>query len=476
MSATRCASGSRKMCPRRPSSTPSARWGTASGHNGAPQRSADGTAAAPSSVRARTRSARRDRARFAGGSTAQPSRRRGRGLRWLTIPASTTGGIGGHNRRLRGPSRSQDRRRLLCHALSRDRCRRRLKSHGCSPPLPRVTRSPSSAFMGRPAPSSMAWCCASFAAHDLAADVMEDAYLQIWRSAGEFDPAQSAPLAWMVAVARRLAIDVARRPQPATGDGEPEVIDDNEGPSTVPRHQLTDDLKRLLTCIGRLEPDRQRMLLLAYFGAFSREQLAVKLDMPVDLLRASLRRSLARSRAMSGLMSEVDHTDALAAEYVLGTLDFDEREQARALLGSDAAFAAKVAHLGAPARRIASDGGAGGARCRDLGAHQVQDAGRPGQIGRPPSGGAYPGARASRHPDRGAKSGCHRGHHFGDRRGPDLGGGGGTCSAGARSTGIGGDRSSRLGGDRSARYGVRAARQHPSPPRPQCRRRRRRFQ
>ena len=43
-------------------------------------------------------------------------------------------------------------------------------------------------------------------------------------------------------------------------------------------------------------------------------------------------------------MSEVDHTDALAAEYVLGTLDSDEREQARALLGSDAAFAAKVTH------------------------------------------------------------------------------------------------------------------------------------
>ena len=35
------------------------------------------------------------------------------------------------------------------------------------------------------------------------------------------------------------------------------------------------------------------MLLLAYFGAFSREQLSMKLDMPVHLLRASLRRSLA---------------------------------------------------------------------------------------------------------------------------------------------------------------------------------------
>ena len=58
------------------------------------------------------------------------------------------------------------------------------------------------------------------------------------------------------------------------------------------RREMTEELKRLLTCIGRLEPDRQRMVLLAYYGAFSREQLAVKLDTPANLLKASLRRSL----------------------------------------------------------------------------------------------------------------------------------------------------------------------------------------
>ena len=41
-------------------------------------------------------------------------------------------------------------------------------------------------------------------------------------------------------------------------------------------------------------------------------------------------------------MSDLDYTDALAAEYVLGTLDFDERTQARTLLDADQAFAAKV--------------------------------------------------------------------------------------------------------------------------------------
>src|SRR6185295_15306969 len=125
-----------------------------------------------------------------------------------------------------------------------------------------------------------------------AADVMEDAYLQIWSRAGEYDPAQQTPIAWMVAIARSKAIDVARQPREGSGDGEPEVIEEDEGPGAVPRHAMTNELRKLLTCIGRLEPDRQRMLLLAYYGAFSREQLALKLDTPADLLKLSLRRSL----------------------------------------------------------------------------------------------------------------------------------------------------------------------------------------
>ena len=45
---------------------------------------------------------------------------------------------------------------------------------------------------------------------------------------------------------------------------------------------------------------------------------------------------------MSEMTGDPGHNDALAAEYVLGTLDFDERGQAQALLGIDENFAAKV--------------------------------------------------------------------------------------------------------------------------------------
>jgi RNA polymerase sigma-70 factor (ECF subfamily) len=127
--------------------------------------------------------------------------------------------------------------------------------------------------------------------HDLAADVMEETYLQVWRSAGEFDPAISNPVAWMVAIARRRAVDLARRPNANPYDSDP-TLAEAESPGVLQRREMPEELKRLLTCIGRLEPDRQRMLLLAYYGAFSREQLAAKLDMPANLLKASLRRSL----------------------------------------------------------------------------------------------------------------------------------------------------------------------------------------
>ncbi|HEY7301339.1 MAG TPA: sigma-70 family RNA polymerase sigma factor [Xanthobacteraceae bacterium] len=127
--------------------------------------------------------------------------------------------------------------------------------------------------------------------HDAAADVLEDAYRQIWEKAGSYRATLESPIVWMLAIARRLAIEASRRPSAAAGDAEPEIAD-AERPGPLPRREMTEDLKRLLTCIGRLEPERQRMVLLAYYGAFTREQLAEKLDTPSEQLRTSLQRSL----------------------------------------------------------------------------------------------------------------------------------------------------------------------------------------
>ena len=150
-----------------------------------------------------------------------------------------------------------------------------------------------------------------------------------------------------------------------------------EEPRPLARREMTEELKRLLACLGRLEEDRRRMVLLAYYSGWSREQLAGKFDTPANTLKTWLRRSLIEIRAVPRGHDIDEDTDALAAEYVLGTLDADERAQADVLLAS-IRLSRHGARVGAPARRAQRAGRAGRAGRADLGAHQGQDRGRAG--------------------------------------------------------------------------------------------------
>src|SRR5262245_23091073 len=59
---------------------------------------------------------------------------------------------------------------------------------------------------------------------DLAEEVMQEAYLKIWRSAGQFDPALASPITWMATIARNRAIDLVRKRVEASIEVEPEAM------------------------------------------------------------------------------------------------------------------------------------------------------------------------------------------------------------------------------------------------------------
>jgi RNA polymerase sigma-70 factor (ECF subfamily) len=136
---------------------------------------------------------------------------------------------------------------------------------------------------------------------DLADEVMQEAYLRIWGSAGSFDPARASPITWMVAIARNRAIDLVRRRTEISLEEEPAAMDvAAEIPNPLAARELSEDLKRLMQCIGALDGDRKEMVLLAYYNGFSREQLAAKFDKPANTIKTWLRRSLIEIRACLG--------------------------------------------------------------------------------------------------------------------------------------------------------------------------------
>jgi RNA polymerase sigma-70 factor, ECF subfamily len=136
---------------------------------------------------------------------------------------------------------------------------------------------------------------------ELADDVMQETYLKVWNTAGRFDPTIASPITWMVAIARNRAIDIVRRKGHASIEETPEAMNiAADTPAPLARREMTEELRRLLACLGKLDPEKQRIVLLAYYSGWSREQLARKLDIPVNTIKTWLRRSLLEIRECMG--------------------------------------------------------------------------------------------------------------------------------------------------------------------------------
>src|ERR1700727_3035977 len=126
---------------------------------------------------------------------------------------------------------------------------------------------------------------------DLAEEVIQEAYVKIWNSAGQFNPGQSSPITWMASIARNRAIDVVRKRGEVSIEEEPAALEvAADSPDPLARREMSEELKRLLECVGRLEPDRQKLVLLAYYNGWRREQLGGKFGTPGNPLKTCLRR------------------------------------------------------------------------------------------------------------------------------------------------------------------------------------------
>lgn len=136
---------------------------------------------------------------------------------------------------------------------------------------------------------------------EVAEEVLQEVYVRIWERAGDFDPARASPITWMATITRNRALDEVRRRAPVSIEDTPEALDVADG-GEDPLAQLTrsEEGRRLLACIGKLEQDRREIVLLAYYQGMSREALAQRFGRPVATIKTWLHRSLAQLRQCLG--------------------------------------------------------------------------------------------------------------------------------------------------------------------------------
>ncbi len=129
-----------------------------------------------------------------------------------------------------------------------------------------------------------------------AEDVLQEAYVKIWNNAGRYRTTGYSPITWLVAIARHQAIDRlrARRPDADELAAAEEVADE----AATPEQSLlaSGEGGRLRLCLERLPPDRAEAIKAAYIEGYSYQELAERLDQPLNTIRTWLRRSLTSLR------------------------------------------------------------------------------------------------------------------------------------------------------------------------------------
>ena len=132
-----------------------------------------------------------------------------------------------------------------------------------------------------------------------AEDAVQEAFLQVWRSAATFRAERAKASTWILMLVHRRAVDLVRREErrqadPLTDDSAAGIAPDDTDEAAWLRFER----ERVQAALKQL-PDMQREALeLAYYGGFSQSELAERLGVPLGTIKSRMFAGLARLREL----------------------------------------------------------------------------------------------------------------------------------------------------------------------------------
>lgn len=137
---------------------------------------------------------------------------------------------------------------------------------------------------------------------DMAEDVLQEAFLSVWRGAGTYRGALSPPMAWLGLIVRSRALDALRKRTSDRTDLTSELDEDmaqvleGDSPNPMDTADASEQAFALHHCLGRLENKQREVVSLAYLRDMSHGELAEQLKLPLGTVKTWIRRGLEQLR------------------------------------------------------------------------------------------------------------------------------------------------------------------------------------
>lgn len=137
---------------------------------------------------------------------------------------------------------------------------------------------------------------------ELAEDVLQESFLNVWRIASDYRQSLSPPMAWLGLIVRSRALDLLRRRASERADESDELDNihhDTIASTAIDPMDSTDlgqQASALRQCLSRLEAKQREVVSLAYLRDLSHGELAAQLQLPLGTVKTWIRRGLATLR------------------------------------------------------------------------------------------------------------------------------------------------------------------------------------
>src|SRR3954468_258782 len=132
-----------------------------------------------------------------------------------------------------------------------------------------------------------------------AEDVVQEAFLSLWRSGARYDRARGSVRTWVLGIVHNRAIDSLRRSvvhdrRRASDEGLEERFEARE--RTDVEVGRLDEAQEIRVALETLPAEQSRVIELAYFGGFTQSEIATMIDTPIGTIKGRMRLGLEKMR------------------------------------------------------------------------------------------------------------------------------------------------------------------------------------
>lgn len=137
----------------------------------------------------------------------------------------------------------------------------------------------------------------------MAEDVVQDAFLSVWRTGARYDRRRGSVRNWVLGVVHNRAIDAFRRgavrdSRNVPDDGLAERLPATE--RTDAEVARRDDARQVREALDDLPAEQRQVIELAYFGGFTHTQISEMLTVPAGTVKGRMRLGLTKLRMTLG--------------------------------------------------------------------------------------------------------------------------------------------------------------------------------